>query len=166
MDAGAGEMRDSAAMPNIACAIRGAASRPAAARLAAALGYMAMLAVLALLAGCAGKMQLLENGRSHPGSWNSTTGYAEANIDGQLYTGTYANPPPIGIGIGVGGGSWGGGFGGVGVSTGTGGGGGRALLRSPDGSKVIECYFASSFGSGQGQCTGLDGRRFVLVIGG
>ncbi|MGR4869387.1 hypothetical protein ACIPRI_11025 [Variovorax sp. LARHSF232] len=148
-------------MPNIACAIRGAASRPAAvARLAA------WACVAALLTGCAGKMQLLENGRSHPGSWNSTTGYAEASIDGQLYTGTYSNPPPIGIGVGVGGGSWGGGFGGVGVSTGTGGGGGRALLRSPDGSKVIECYFATSFGSGQGQCVGLDGRRFVLVIGG
>jgi hypothetical protein len=149
-------------MPNIACAIRGGtASRPAAARLAAAWACVAAL----LLAGCAGKMQLLENGRSHPGSWNSSTGYAEATIDGQRYTGTYTNPPPIGIGIGVGGGSWGGGFGGVGVSTGTGGGGGRALLRSPDGSKVIECYFASSFGSGQGQCMGLDGRRFVLVIG-
>ena len=123
--------------------------------------------VAVLLAGCAGQMQLLENGRTHTGSYNSATGTAEAIIDGERYTGNFSNPPPISLGIGVGGGSWGGGFGGVGVSTGTGyGGGGHALLRSPDGSKVIECYFSTSFGSGQGQCTGLDGRRFVLVIGG
>ncbi len=126
---------------------------------------LAMLLLGALaLAGCAGQLQLLENGRSHPGTWNSATGQVEAFIDGQRYTGTYSDPLPIGIGIGVGGGSWGGSFGGVGLSTGTGGGGGRALLRSADG-KVIECYFATSFGSGQGSCVGLDGRRFVLVIG-
>lgn len=125
---------------------------------------LALLGSALLLCSCAGKLQLLENGRSHPGSWNSATGTIEATIDGQLYTGSYSDPLPIGIGVGVGGGSWGGGFGGVGVSTGTGGGGGRALLRSVDG-KVIECYFATSFGSGQGNCQGLDGRRFVLVIG-
>ncbi len=129
--------------------------------------YSALAAGALLLAGCAGQMQLLENGRTHPGSYNSASGTAEAVIDGVRYTGTFRNPPPISLGVGVGGGSWGGGFGGVGVSTGTGyGGGGYALLRSPDGSKVIECYFSTSFGSGQGQCTGLDGRRFVLVIGG
>jgi len=112
-------------------------------------------------------MQLLEDGRTHPGSYNSASGTAEAMIDGVRYTGTFSNPPPVSLGVGVGGGSWGGGFGGVGVSTGTGyGGGGRALLRSPDGSKVIECYFSTSFGSGQGQCMGLDGRRFIIVIGG
>jgi hypothetical protein len=143
----------------------------ASARATAFIRMFARLFVLAasalVLAGCAGQMQLLEDGRTHPGSYNSASGYAEAMIDGQKYTGTFSNPPPIGLGIGVGGGSWGGGFGGVGVSTGTGyGGGGRALLRSPDGSKVIECYFSTSFGSGQGQCTGLDGRRFILVIGG
>lgn len=129
--------------------------------------WSALVAGAVLLAGCAGQMQLLENGRTHPGSYNSASGTAEAMIDGVRYTGTFSNPPPISLGVGVGGGSWGGGFGGVGVSTGTGyGGGGRALLRSPDGSKIIECYFSTSFGSGQGQCTGLDGRRFVLVIGG
>lgn len=129
--------------------------------------WSALVAGAMLLAGCAGQMQLLEDGRTHPGSYNSAAGTAEATIDGVRYSGTYSNPPPIGLGIGVGGGSWGGGFGGVGVSTGTGyGGGGRALLRSPDGSKIIECYFSTSFGSGQGQCMGLDGRRFVLVIGG
>lgn len=125
----------------------------------------ALCASLMLLAGCAGQLQLLENGRSHPGSYNSAAGTIEATIDGQRYTGSYSDPLPIGIGLGVGGGSWGGSFGGVGISTGTGGGGGRALLRSADG-KVIECYFATSFGSGQGNCMGLDGRRFVLVIGG
>jgi hypothetical protein len=129
------------------------------------LRLLALFAGTLLLAGCAGQLQLLENGRSHPGTWNSAAGTVEVNIDGVRYTGTYSDPPPIGIGLGVGGGSWGGGFGGVGVSTGTGGGGGRALLRSPDG-RVIECYFATSFGSGQGNCMGLDGRRFVMVIGG
>ncbi|MBS0452196.1 MAG: hypothetical protein JSS14_12885 [Proteobacteria bacterium] len=128
---------------------------------------LALAACGLLLAGCAGQMQLLENGRTHTGSYNSASGTAEAFIDGVRYAGTFSNPPPISLGVGVGGGSWGGGFGGVGVSTGTGyGGGGHALLRSPDGGKVIECYFSTSFGSGQGQCIGLDGRRFVLVIGG
>lgn len=131
-------------------------------------GCLALATTGLLLAGCAGQMQLLEDGgRVHQGSYNQANGTAQVNIDGVLYTGTYTNPPPIGLGIGVGGGSWGGGFGGVGVSTGTGyGGGGYSLLRSPDGSKVIQCYFSTSFGSGQGQCTGLDGRRFVVVIGG
>ena len=117
-----------------------------------------------LLAGCAGQLQLLEDGRTYPGTYNSASGIAEATIDGEHYTGTFSNPPPIGLGIGVGGGSWGGGYGGVGVSTGTGYGGGQALLRSADGTKAIECYFATSFGNGQGQCMSLDGRRFVLVI--
>jgi len=126
----------------------------------------ALAAAAALLAGCAGQMQLLENGRTYTGTYNSASGYAEATIDGVLYAGTFRNPLPIGVGIGVGGGSWGGGFGSVGISTGTGyGGGGYALLRSPDGSKLVECYFSTSFGSGQGQCMGPDGRRFVLVIG-
>ncbi|MDM0044753.1 hypothetical protein QTH91_09690 [Variovorax dokdonensis] len=139
------------------------ADRPAArSRLAAALAWVAPV----LLAGCAGQMQLLENGRTYPGSYNGVSGTAEAFIDGERYTGTYSNPPPISLGIGVGGGSWGGGFGGVGVSTGTGYGGGRALLRSPDGQRIVECYFATSFGSGQGECMSQDGRRFILVIGG
>ncbi|WP_139237548.1 hypothetical protein [Variovorax sp. OV329] len=125
-----------------------------------------LVAAAGLLAGCAGQLQLLENGRTYPGSFNSASGTAEATIDGIHYTGTFRNPPPIGLGIGVGGGSWGGSFGGVGLSTGTGGGGGYALLRSPDGSRVIECYFSTSFGSGQGQCMGPDGRRFILVVGG
>jgi hypothetical protein len=126
----------------------------------------AALTATAVLAGCAGQMQLLENGRTYPGSYNGVSGTAEALIDGERYTGTYSNPPPISLGIGVGGGSWGGGFGGVGVSTGSGYGGGRALLRSPDGQRIVECYFATSFGSGQGQCMSQDGRRFILVIGG
>ena len=124
-------------------------------------------AAIALLSGCAGQMQLLENGRTYPGSYNSASGTAEATIDGVHYTGTFRNPPPIGLGIGRGGGSWGGGFVRVGGSPGTGyGGGGYALLRSPDGAKLVECYFSTSLGSGQGQCMGPDGRRFVLVIGG
>ncbi|MBS0339252.1 MAG: hypothetical protein JSS56_01915 [Proteobacteria bacterium] len=138
-----------------------------AASVRASVRCLALAACAVLLAGCAGQMQLLENGRTHPGSYNSASGTAEAMIDGVRYAGTFSNPPPIGLGIGVGGGSWGGGFGSVGISTGTGyGGGGHALLRTPDGGKVIECYFSTSFGSGQGQCVGLDGRRFVLVIGG
>jgi hypothetical protein len=129
-------------------------------------------AIVCLLAACSGNLQLLEEGRSHPGTWNSATGQIEATIDGQRFTGTYSDPPAIGLGIGVGGGSggWGGGGwsgsgGAVGISTATGGGGGHAVLTSPDG-RVIECFFATSFGRGQGECRGADGRRFVLVIGG
>lgn len=131
-------------------------------------------AITSLLAACSGNLQLLEEGRSHPGTWNSATGQIEAVIDGQSFTGTYSDPPAIGIGIGVGGGSgWGGGWGrggwsgsggAVGLSTATGGTGGHAVLASADG-RVIECFFATSFGRGQGECRGMDGRRFLMVIG-
>ena len=42
-------------------------------------------------------------------------------------------------------------------------GGGQAVLTSDDG-KVTQCVFQAAFGSGQGQCRGLDGRNYVLVI--
>lgn len=124
------------------------------------LGLVAAL----LLQGCAGQLSLLEDGRRHPGTWSSATGRIDATIDGEQFSGSYFDPPNIGIGIGGWGGSWGGGGACVGVSTATGGGGGHAVLRSARG-QVIECFFATSFGRGQGECRGMDGRRFVLVIG-
>jgi len=124
-----------------------------------------LLAAAAFVAGCSGNLRLLEDGKSYPGHWNSASGEVEADIDGEHYAGTYSDPPNIGIGVGVGSYSWSGSGGGLGLSTGTGGGGGRAVLTSSSG-RVIECYFASSFGRGQGECRSMDGRRFVLVIGG
>ena len=46
----------------------------------------ALAASALLLAGCAGQMQLLEDGRTHQGSYNQAAGTAQVNIDGVLYT--------------------------------------------------------------------------------
>ncbi|MDM0115140.1 hypothetical protein QTI66_23525 [Variovorax sp. J22R133] len=130
-----------------------------------ALRVVAVLTGIALLTACSGSLQLLDGGKSYPGTWNSATGQIEATIDGTHYAGNYSDPPNVGIGLGVGSFGWGGTGGGVGLSTGTGGGGGRAIMTSSDG-RAIQCFFATSFGKGQGECQGTDGRRFLLMIGG
>ena len=118
-----------------------------------------LVVTCSILTGCAGNLRLLEQGKSHPGNWNALTKTLEVNIDGTIYTGTFSQN--LGVGFGTA-------FGGSGVATGIGfgsNGGGQAVLTSPDG-KVIECVFQAAFGRGQGECRGLDGRQYVLVIGG
>jgi len=121
------------------------------------------LAIAALLVvtltGCAGNLRLLEDGRVHHGSWNAVSKHVEVTVDGVLYAGEFIRGTSSGFGtsFGAGGTSFGTG---VGVSN-----GGSATLISADG-KVIQCIFRAEMGRGQGQCEGLDGRRFALVIGG
>ena len=122
---------------------------------------MKRLTLIALLSltGCAGNLRLLEDGKSHPGSWNAATKTLEATIDGKRYAGTFSQNATIGFGTGVSGTKF---------ATGTAiasNGTGQAVLTSDDG-KVIQCVFQAAMGRGQGQCEGLDGRRFVLMIGG
>ncbi len=118
-----------------------------------------LIATCFILAGCAGNLRLLEEGKVHTGHWNSLTKSVDVNIDGVIYTGTFSQN--LGVGFGTA-------FSGMHTTTGTtfvSNGNGQAVLTSPDG-KVIQCVFEAAFGRGQGQCEGLDGRRFVLVIGG
>jgi hypothetical protein len=118
-----------------------------------------LLIALLPLAGCAGNLQLLEQGKSHHGTWNAASKTLDATVDGTKYAGTFSQGATVGFGTGVSGTSF---------ATGTAissNGSGQAILTSADG-KVIQCVFQASLGRGQGQCEGMDGRRFVLVIGG
>jgi hypothetical protein len=114
--------------------------------------------VAGLLAGCAGNLKLLEDGKVSYGKWNGITRNIEATIDGKEYRGTFERTANVGYGVGFSGAHVG-----SAVAVGSNG-GGQAVLTSEDG-KVIQCVFSASFGHGQGQCEGMDGRRFVLVIG-
>lgn len=125
------------------------------------------LAALLALSGCAGNLRLLEDGKSHPGTWNAATKQLEANIDGTRYAGSFSQNATVGFGQSFGTAysgnrtAFGSGFG----TTVSNNGSGQAVLTSPEG-KVIECIFQAAMGRGQGQCQGMDGRRYVLVIGG
>lgn len=116
-------------------------------------GCYSLLLFAAALSGCAGNLRLLEDGKSHAGSWNAATKTLEATIDGRKYSGTFSQNASVGFGTGMSGTKF---ATGTAVSS---NGAGQAVLTSDDG-KVIH------LGRGQGQCEGLDGRRFVLVIGG
>lgn len=127
-----------------------------------------LLIALLALAGCAGNLKLLEDGKSHAGSWNAANKTLEATIDGVPYSGTFSQNAGIVLANSVSSATsgantaYGSGVGTAVVSSGM----GQAVMTSPDGGKVIVCVFQASFGRGQGQCEGLDGRRFILVIGG
>lgn len=111
------------------------------------------------LAGCAGNLKLIEQGKTHPGTWNAASKTIEATVDGTRYAGTFSQNASLGVGTGVSGTSF---------ATGTAissNGSGQAILTSADG-KIIQCVFQAALGRGQGQCEDMDGRRFVLVIGG
>lgn len=116
-------------------------------------------AAAALLCGCAGNLRLLEDGKVHQGTWNAASKTLEATVDGRKYSGTFSQGATIGTGFATSGASSA-----IGTSLSSNG-GGQAVLTSNDG-KVIECVFQASLGRGQGQCQGMDGRRYVLVIGG
>lgn len=133
---------------------------------------MRRLLLLALLplAGCAGNLKLLEDGKVHEGSWNGATRQIEATIDGKKYSGSFTRQVSTGFGQSFGSGSVYGRrpvyFNQTTTSTAfASDGSGQAVLTSEDG-KVIQCVFQAAMGRGQGQCEGMDGRRFVLVIGG
>lgn len=112
-----------------------------------------------VLAGCAGNIKLVEDGKVHTGTYNSLTKEVEVNVDGVPYRGGFVQGASVGFGTG---------FSGARVSTGTMvamDGSGQALLTSPEG-KVLRCVFGSVVAwRGQGQCQNNDGRLFDLLIG-
>lgn len=117
-----------------------------------------LLIALLPLVGCAGNLRLLEEGKSHAGTWNAATRTLEVTIEGRKYSGgfnqnatqtfgtVYGRRPIFGSGV---------------STDGT----GQAVLTSDDG-KVIQCQFQASLGRGSGQCEGMDGRRYAMIIGG
>jgi hypothetical protein len=125
-----------------------------------------LLIGLLALAGCAGNLRLLEDGKSHAGTWNSATKTLEATIDGRKYSGSFSQNATVGFGNSFVTATsstrtaYGSGFGTAVSSDGS----GQAIMTSEDG-KVIQCVFQAAMGRGQGRCEGLDGRRYVLVIG-
>lgn len=124
------------------------------------------IAAAGLLAGCAGNLRLLEDGKLHSGSWNAASKTMEVTIEGRQYTGDFSQNVSVGFGQSFGtafsGGrtAFGSGFGTSLASNGS----GQAVMTSADG-KVIQCIFQAQMGRGSGQCEGMDGRRYVLVIG-
>ena len=117
-------------------------------------------AAIAMLAGCAGNIKLVEDGKVHMGSYNQLSKEVQVNIDGVPYKGTFVQGATAGFGTTVSGQR---------VATGTfvtTDGGGQALLTSPEG-KVLRCVFGSVVAwRGQGQCQTNDGRLFDMLIGG
>ena len=129
----------------------------------------ALVALLALvsLAGCAGNLRLLEDGKSLAGSWNNLTKTWEVTIDGKKYTGSYSQNATVGFSSGFASAS-----NGTNTASASGSattfasnGSGQGFMTSEDGT-VIQCVFQAVFGRGQGECQGMDGRRYILVIGG
>jgi len=126
-----------------------------------------ILAAAIALTGCAGNLKLLEEGKAHSGTWNAATKTIEVNIEGRQYSGTFSQNASVGFNNSFASASsgtrtaYGSGFGTTIASNGS----GQAVLTSADG-KVIQCIFQAAMGRGQGQCQGMDGRSYVLVIGG
>lgn len=116
------------------------------------------LIALLPLAGCAGNLRLLEDGRAHQGTWSGTSKTMEASIDGVKYSGPfYVNDTPV---VGTS-------FVGTRAVTTVGVAGNdnvTAVLSSPDG-KVLRCSFRASSGRGQGQCSNNSGKVYDLIIG-
>lgn len=124
-------------------------------------GFWCIAAPLVVtVAGCAGNLKLLEDGKQHPGRFESVTKAVEVNIDGVVYKGTFSQNMGFGVGNT---------FTGKTVGTTTmlmGDGSGSALLTSPEG-KVLRCVFGSIvFMRGQGQCQNNDGKVYDLLVGG
>ena len=111
------------------------------------------------IAGCAGNLKLIEDGKIHYGSYDQLSKTLQVSINGVLYKGTYSQ----GVSLSTGGVAVGSQIA-TGFSTTTDG-SGQALLLSPDG-KVLRCRFGSVVAwRGQGQCTSNDGRLYDLLIG-
>jgi len=114
---------------------------------------------LAQLAGCAGNLKLLEDGKVHSGRYDQLSKSVEINVDGVLYRGSFVQGMSAGFGTVT-----------TGTRVGTGtalttDGSGQALLTSPEG-KVLRCVFGSVVAwRAQGQCQTNDGRLFDLLIG-
>lgn len=128
---------------------------------------IALLCAAALLCGCAGNVKLLEDGKVHYGKYSQASRSVEVTIDGLKYSGTYAQNTTVGFGQ-----SFGTAFSGTRTAYGTGfgtsvasNGSGQTVLTA-EGGKAIQCVFQAQMGQGSGMCEGLDGKRYIMVIGG
>lgn len=121
--------------------------------------HIALLVAAALLAGCAGNLKLVEDGKVHVGKYDQITKKVEISIDGVPYRGTFSQNRSAGFGTA---------FSGAKVANGVmlmSDGSGQALLTSPEG-KVLRCVFGSvAAWEGQGQCQNNDGKIYDLLIG-
>lgn len=120
---------------------------------------LAMVATCAL-AGCAGNIRLLEDGKVHNGTYDQMSKAVKVVIDGVPYTGSYVQGVSTGFATGFSGGRTTTGFMTMSDSS------GQALLTSPDG-KVLRCIFGPVVAfRGQGQCQNNQGKIYDMLIGG
>ena len=128
---------------------------------------LALISAALLLCGCAGNVKLLEDGKVHYGSFNSASRTVEVDVDGVKYTGNFTQNTTVGFGQSFGTASsgtrtaYGSSFGTMVASNGS----GQAVLTADNG-KAIQCVFQAQMGQGSGMCEGLDGKRYIMVIGG
>lgn len=128
---------------------------------------LALICAAAALCGCAGNVKLLEDGKVHYGSYSQAARSVEVTIDGEKYSGTFTQNTTVGFGQSFGTAfsgnrsAYGTGFGTMVASNGS----GQAVLTSANG-KAIQCVFQAQMGQGSGMCEGLDGKRYIMVIGG
>ena len=113
----------------------------------------------ALLSGCALSVRLLEDGKSHAGSFDVAVGSMTVTIDGDVYTGPLSRGVSTGFISGLAGTRM---YSGTVVTASD---QFQALLTNKAG-KVLRCQFQSALGRGQGICQNNDGRTFDLVQGG
>ena len=124
-------------------------------------------ATAAALCGCAGNIKLIEDGKVHYGTFSQASRSVEVSIDGVKYSGSFTQNATVGFGQSFGTAfagnrtAYGSSFGTMVASNGS----GQAILTGENG-KAIQCMFQAQMGQGNGMCEGLDGRRFLLVIGG
>lgn len=121
--------------------------------------FLLLMSSVVLVAGCAGNVKLVEEGKIHHGRYDQLSKTLEINIDGMLYRGSFSQNMSSGFGTV---------FSGTRVATGAmmmTDGSGQALLLSPEG-KVLRCSFGSVVAwRGQGQCQNNQGKVYDLLIG-
>jgi hypothetical protein len=112
----------------------------------------------ALLAGCAHKIQLIEDGKVHNGTYQEATRQMEVVIDGERFAGTVMPGSAVGFGTGF-----------VGTkmfttTTTTSTGVYTGVLTSDRG-RVMNCQVNASMFQGSGMCQTTEGRTFAVKLG-
>lgn len=114
------------------------------------------------LAGCAGTVKYVSDGKVHQGTFNKVGKSMTATIDGRLYRGNYVlgQTSSFGTGFASSGGATASGFG----TRTTTNNNARATLLSDDG-KILRCEFVAGFMEASGLCTDSDGRQYDMLAG-
>ena len=117
---------------------------------------IALVAVTAVLAGCALNVKLLEDGKAHAGNFDVAAGTMEVVIDGDRYAGRLSRGTSAAFFTGMAG---------TRLVTGTSviaSDQFQAVLTNSAG-RVLRCQFQSALGRGTGLCQNNEGRTFDLV---